>query len=385
MATRAQTITVALAVTPLLVAGGCTATPSESAAASASTAATTSAVAPSCLAKATAMSRAQQAGQVVMVGVTGKLDSAEATVIKKYRIGSVILMGNYTGGVAQVKKVTAAIRRVGGRQVLIATDQEGGAVRRLRGKGYPTLAAAATQAGWSDATLRSKTRKLAQAMASSGVRMDLAPVADVVPKSNRSANRPVARLHRGYGSSPAKVSAKVTAFRDGMTAGRVATAVKHFPGLGAVKGNTDFSAKVRDTTTTATSSLLRPFSDAVADDADAVMVSSAYYTRIDAKNPALFSPKVIGLLRSWGFDNVVISDDLGVAAAVKSVPAKKRAVRFVSAGGDLAITVNPRLAGAFTSGLVAKAKSSPAFAKRLTQATARVLSLKQSLGLLSCR
>ena len=113
MATRAQTITVALAVTPLLVAGGCTATPSESAAASASTAGTTSAVAPSCLAKATAMSRAQQAGQVVMVGVTGKLDSAEAAAIKKYRIGSVILMGNYTGGVAQVKKVTAAIRRVG--------------------------------------------------------------------------------------------------------------------------------------------------------------------------------------------------------------------------------------------------------------------------------
>lgn len=371
----------------LVIGSGCAGTPSSSAvAASGSTNSTPSATAVSaaCTARAAGMNLKQQAGQLVMIGVTGRLDSSEAAVIKKYRIGSVILMGNYTGGVSQVKAVTAAVQRAGKNQVLIATDQEGGLVRRLRGSGFPTLASAATQATWSDATLSAKTRKLAKAMAKAGVRLDLAPVADVVPKANRSKNRPIARLGRGYGSSPAKVSAKVTAFRDGMTAGRVATAVKHFPGLGAVTGNTDFAAKVTDTTTTANSSLLRPFRDAVTDDADAVMVSSAYYTRIDAKNPALFSPTVIGLLRSWGFENVVISDDLGVAAAVSKVPAKKRAVRFVAAGGDLAITVNPRLAGSFTSGLVTKAKSSPAFARKMTQATARVLTLKESLGLISC-
>lgn len=378
---------VALVSAALVISSGCAgpASPSAVAASSPGTATpSATAVSAACTVRASDMNLKQQAGQLVMVGVSGRLDASEAAVIKKYRIGSVILMGNYTGGVSQVKAVTAAVQRAGKGQVLIATDQEGGLVRRLRGSGFPTLASAATQATWSNATLSAKARKLAEAMAKSGVRLDLAPVADVVPKSNRSKNRPIAKLGRGYGSNPATVSAKVTAFRDGMTAGRVATAVKHFPGLGAVTGNTDFAAKVTDTTTTANSTLLRPFRDAVADDADAVMVSSAYYTRIDAKNPALFSSKVIGLLRGWGFENVVISDDLGVAAAVSNVPAKKRAVRFVAAGGDLAITVNPRLAGSFTSGLVAKGKSSPAFARKMTQATARVLSLKESLGLVTC-
>lgn len=387
MATRTVVTVAALTAVALLGSSGCTTTTSPSSqvpAGSPTATASATASVQACLTQAQAMSLKERAGQVVMVGVSGSLDATESAAIKKYRIGSVILMGTYSGGVSQVKKVTAAVQRVGRKQVLVAVDQEGGLVRRLRGKGYPTLPAAATQATWSNAALRSKTRTLAKAMTASGVRLDLAPVADVVPKANRRSNRPVAGLKRGYGSNPATVSAKVTAFRDGMSAGRVATAVKHFPGLGAVKGNTDFTAKVRDTTTTATSSLLRPFADAVADDVDAVMISSAYYTRIDAKNPALFSPKVIGLLRSWGFTNVVISDDLGVAAAVRSVPASKRAVRFVAAGGDLAITVNPRLAKSFTAGLVAKAKASPSFSAKLTRSTARVLALKQSLGLLSC-
>lgn len=385
MASRTVATTAVLTAVALLGSSGCTMTASPSVRTSPTATASATASVQACLTQAQAMSLKERAGQVVMVGVSGSLDATESAAITKYRIGSVILMGTYTGGASQVKKVTAAVQRVGRKQVLIAVDQEGGLVRRLRGKGYPTLPAAATQATWSNARLRSKTRALAKAMAASGVRLDLAPVADVVPKANRASNRPVAGLKRGYGSNPATVSAKVAAFRDGMSAGRVATAVKHFPGLGAVKGNTDFTAKVRDTTTTATSPLLRPFADAVADDADAVMVSSAYYTRIDAKNPALFSPKVIGLLRGWGFTNVVISDDLGVAAAVRSVPASKRAVRFVAAGGDLAITVNPRLARSFTSGLIAKAKASPSFSTKLTRAAARVLALKQSLGLVSCR
>ena len=64
----------------------------------------------------------------------------------------------------------------------------------------------------------------------------------------------------------------------------------------------------------ADSASLRPFREAVGAGVGAVMVSSATYPRIDADRRAVFSPKVIGLLREWGFDGVVISDDLGAAA-----------------------------------------------------------------------
>ena len=180
------------------------------------------------------------------------------------------------------------------------------------------------------------------------------------------------------------MSAKVAAFRAGLKAAGVEAAVKHFPGLGAVTGNTDFSAVVVDATTTASSKLLRPFKDAATAGTGAVMVSSAEYRRIDARNIAMFSPKVIGVLRGWGYDGVVISDDLGVAAAVKRVPVAQRAYRLVAAGGDIALTVNPSLASSLTSGLVSHAKSDPSFSRRMTASVARVLQLKENLGLISC-
>jgi beta-N-acetylhexosaminidase len=117
---------------------------------------------------------------------------------------------------------------------------------------------------------------------------------------------------------------------------------------------------------------------------DAVMISSAIYRKIDSKRIATFSPKVIGLLRDWGYDKVVISDDLGAARALRDIPAKQRAVRFVDAGGDLAISVEPKAAAAMAKGLVARAKDDPAFAERLTESATRVLVLKQEYGLVSC-
>ncbi len=71
------------------------------------------------------------------------------------------------------------------------------------------------------------------------------------------------------------------------------------------------------------------------------MVATAWYPRIDPDAPAAFSPAVVALLRDdLGFDGVIASDDLGVAKAVAGVPAAQRAVRFVRAGGDLAISVD---------------------------------------------
>jgi beta-N-acetylhexosaminidase len=338
-----------------------------------------------CLAMAEGLSLKARAGQLVMVGVSGTLDASERTAITTYKAGSVILMGGTPGGVKGVAKLTASVRKLGGQTgVLFAADQEGGLVQRLKGPGFATIPSAAKQARLSDSALTMAAKGWGTALAKAGVRLDLAPVADVVPAGNVSSNRPIARLGRGYGSDPKKVSAKVGAFRAGLKAAGVESAVKHFPGLGAVKGNTDFAANVVDNTTTATSPLLRPFHDAAAARTGAVMVSSAIYRKIDGKNVAMFSPKVIGILRAWGYEGVVISDDLGAAVAVKHVPASQRAYRLVAAGGDIALTVNPSLASSLVSGLVAHAKSSPSFSRTMTASVGRVLQLKESLGLISC-
>jgi beta-N-acetylhexosaminidase len=154
--------------------------------------------------------------------------------------------------------------------------------------------------------------------------------------------------------------------------------------LGEVVGNTDHTGGVVDRVTAANSASLAPFRAAAKAGVGAVMVSSAIYPRIDAKRQAVFSPKVIGLLRTWGYDGVVISDDLGAAAALASVPAAQRAVRFLAAGGDLVINADPRLTSAMVAGVTDRAGRDAAFERRVTRSAARVLHLKDGLGLHTC-
>lgn len=341
--------------------------------------------APACTAEAAALPLAERVGQLVMVGVEVGLPPSQRAVITDHHLGSAIVMGTTPGGVDGVAGLTAALRELGGETgMLVAADQEGGLVQRLQGEGFGTIPSAARQASWSDAVLRRRAATWGRALARAGVLLDLAPVADVVPRANRATNEPIAKLGRGYGSDPGVVSAKVAAFSAGMRAAGVAVAVKHFPGLGAVRGNTDFAARVVDRTTTTDSRLLAPFRDAVADGAAAVMVSSASYALIDPDRPAMHSPKVVGLLREWGFDGVVVSDDLGAAAALQAMPAGRRAVRFVAAGGDLVLTVDARTAGPMASALLQRAKDDERFAGRVTASAARVLALKASLGAYRC-
>jgi len=332
------------------------------------------------------MSPAERAGQVVMVGIT-RGSRAEMQVLKKHAIGTVILMGDHDSGVAGVKPITARLAWKGQpTPILVATDQEGGMVQRLKGAGFTSIPSARIQANWSNTELTAQARSWGNELKKAGVRWTLAPVADVVPAPMRARNAPIGALDRGYGAKPAVVAAKVKAFTDGMHAAGVATSVKHFPGIGQVQGNTDFSHGVKDRSTTADDAVLQAFEAGLQRPRSSVMMSTVTYTRIDPDNPAAFSAKVIALLhRQLGFDGVVISDDLGAAAAVASVPARQRGVRFIKAGGSLAMTVDASLADEFVEGLQAAQKNDRQLAAQVTRAATRVVALKVELGLVPCR
>ena len=86
-----------------------------------------------------------------------------------------------------------------------------------------------------------------------------------------------------------------------------------------------------------------PFRRAVDAGVPVVMMVDGVYTRLDRRNPAAFSRFVIRtMLRGdLGFRKVVISDDLGSAQQVAGWSYGARAVRFLGAGGDLVLTVDP--------------------------------------------
>src|SRR6185312_8408322 len=132
---------------------------------------------------------------------------------------------------------------------------------------------------------------------SAGVNMDLAPVADTVPAGTERRNPPIGAFGRQYGSTAPKVAEAVGTVTDAMQAGQVIATVKHFPGLGRVRANTDVSTRAVDPVTTVNSADLQPFQAGIDAGAGAVMVSSATYPKIDDER-AVFSTTVIsGLLR----------------------------------------------------------------------------------------
>ncbi len=346
---------------------------------------------PTCAAVVDGLSLSEQVGQTIMVAQSSTRPSASGRrTIDRLHLGSVVLLGNSTAGRTATERLTDDLRhdvgKVDGVGLLVAADQEGGLVQRLQGPGFSPIASARVQAGWSDARLRRRATTWSAQLDRAGIDLDLAPVADVVPAKIGTGNAPIGALRRGYGPDPAVVARKTVAVVEGLHAGGTATTAKHFPGLGRVRGNTDTTARVVDPTTTRHDALLAGFRADVEHGTEVVMISSATYLAIDGRQPATYSATVIHdmLRRDLGFTGVVVSDDL-LGRALASTSVRSRGVRFLRAGGDLALVGSTSAAAQVQDGLLDRARTDAAFRRRLQQSATRVLELKSSQGLVSCR
>ncbi|OIJ65374.1 glycoside hydrolase family 3 N-terminal domain-containing protein [Streptomyces mangrovisoli] len=339
------------------------------------------------------MTAAQRVGQLFMGSVTpSKPSQQQIQLMRQYHVGSVFLAGRSTAGTTATRTLVNSLQAkadtVAGRRLplLVSTDQEGGQVQVLSGPGFSTMPSALVQGSWSTSYLRNAATTWGKQLKSAGVNLNLAPVADVVPAALGRNNAPIGRYDREFGHTAATVTPHSNAFAAGMAQAKVLATLKHFPGLGNVRGNTDTTANVVDSVTTTTSSSLEPFRSGIKAGAPFVMISSAIYSKIDAKHQAVFSSTVIqGMLRkNMGFKGVVISDDIGRAVAVKAVSPGNRAVNFLSAGGDVVLTVDPSLIPAMTTAVQNRMAQSSAFRTQVSQSVHRVLTAKQQEGLLTC-
>ncbi len=334
----------------------------------------------------------QRLGQLIMVGfdtnaARGSLD----TLITEQHVGNVIYLGGWDGA-EKVKSTSTHLQGLvsetatAGLGLLIAADQEGGEVHQLRGKGFTQPPSASTQATMAPDALTKAATGWAKEMKAAGVNVNLAPVADTVPESMGTKNGPIGKYHREYGSDPEGVATSVTAFIKGMLAGDVEPTVKHFPGLGRIRNNTDFSSTgITDDTTTVDDPYLKPFVAGIDAGAGLVMVGSARYSKIDPDVPAMFSaPIVTDLLRGeLGFDGVVITDAVN-AEAVKATKPADRAVKVIAAGGDIVLTGDAGTVPAMLAALRSKVAADPEFADQVQSSVERVLTLKDRMGLLPC-
>ena len=334
---------------------------------------------------------AQQVGQLFLVGVAGDVSDGElAAAVRSYHFGSLLLTAS-AAGTAALAGQTAVMQSLapsgtGGIGFFIAANQEGGAVQQLTGPGFAPMPSALVQGGWPEAALRAAATQWGTDLRAAGVNLNLAPVMDVVPEGTAAGNAPIGALMREFGFDPAVNGAHGVAFMQGMAMAGVISVAKHFPGLGRVTGNTDFTPDVVDDVTTPSDPYLNSFRIAIGAGVPMVMVALATYTKIDASQLAVFSPVVMRLLRDeLGFTGVIVSDDLGQAKAVQAIPVGKRALGFLAAGGDLVTSQNLGPAEQMAAAVLARASGDAAFRATVGAAAARVLAAKQAAGLLPCR
>jgi beta-N-acetylhexosaminidase len=331
-----------------------------------------------------AMSPEERAGQVLMTAGTVQQLPGLASDVARLHLAGVMVRGRSGAGTAAVARALAPVRDAAPQDLplLTATDQEGGTVQVLSGPGFSTLPSAVQQGSRPADVTRRDADRWGQQLAAAGVHLDLAPVADVPCPATLHDNPPIAGLRRQFSSDPAVAGRHVAAFVTGMRAAGVDTAAKHFPGLGCVRANTDTAARVVDAVTTADSARIASFAAGIDAGVPFVMVSSAEYARIDPGTPALFSSRIMqGMLRGQlGFEGVVMSDDVGGAAAVRAWSPAQRVVRFVRAGGDLLLDIVPGDLAPMRDALLREAAGDPAFDAALTAAAEHVVAARLRLA-----
>jgi beta-N-acetylhexosaminidase len=325
------------------------------------------------------LSLSRQAGQLVVMRFNGAGPPAYVPrALRAGRAAGVILFKDNVASQSALPRLVRKLQRAARGSALVTTDQEGGAVRNLPWAG-PTgsQSAAATPAS---ATARA--HDAARDLHAAGVNVNLAPVADV-------ATSPGSVMRgRAFPGDAQQVAALTAASVRGYRGTHVAATVKHFPGLGAATENTD-DAPVSLTRTPAQllGEDLPPFRAAIAARVPLVMVSHALYPSLDDKAIASQSRYVLQrLLRErLHFTGVVVTDSLEARAVTERAGPAVAAVRSVRAGADLILTTGAGSHLRVLRAIIAEARRSPAFRRRVAESAARVLALKRELGLAAPR
>jgi beta-N-acetylhexosaminidase len=281
----------------------------------------------------------RKAGQRVMVGFDGCEAGADVKrLIRDFGAGSVILFGRNVAEPEQVAELVRELQSVArdaghSLPLLIAIDQEGGRVARLRAPWtlWPPLRAMGRLD--SEQLANQMGAALSAELAACGIRCDFAPVMDV----DTNPKNPIIG-DRSFGDDPALVGRLGAAMIRGLQEGGVAACAKHFPGHGDTDVDSHLSLPAVDHERSRLDSVeLPPFRAAITAGVATIMTAHVVVRGLDEGLPATLSPVVIEtLLRGeLKFEGVIVSDDLEMKALADHWRFGEAAVLAARAGCDL--------------------------------------------------
>lgn len=324
-----------------------------------------------------AMTTEEKVGQLFLARCPG---SGAAEDISAYHLGGYILFGRDFQGQTpdSMKSLLADFQQSAAIPLLIAVDEEGGTVTRVSSnrtfRDTPFPSPRKLYAGGGMEAVMVAEQEKAVLLTGLGINVNMGPVCDITTD-------PAAFMYpRSIGLSPEETGQFVKEVLSRYSSHRLGAVLKHFPGYGnntdthtgmAVDNRSLEELESRD---------IVPFTVGIVNGCDAILMSHTVVMAMDETLPASLSPAVHEYLRQMqGFEGVIVTDDLVMAAITDAYGAEEAAVLAVLAGNDLLCSSEyqiqyPAVLEAVESGRIS--------AKQLDTAVMRVLRWKKELGLI---
>ncbi len=319
----------------------------------------------------------RQCARMLMIGFPGRVADPELLALVDQGVYGAILFARNVGTPEQTAALCRALKAHAKRPFILAVDQEGGRVARLRGAPFTALAPMRELGLRGDELLARRVgRLLAHELRAVGFDWDFAPVLDV----DTNPKNPVIG-DRSFHAGAAEVGRLGVALARGLEDGGVASCGKHFPGHGDTHQDShhDLPRLPHDLERLRRLELL-PFAEYARAGLASLMTAHVIFEAVDPGVPATMSARVLtGVLRGeLGFKGVVVSDDLEMKAIADHYPIEEAMIEGTLAGVDLFLVCHKaELQRRAIFALVAAVKSGRVPHARVLEANQRLDALAQ--------
>ncbi|HXT61497.1 MAG TPA: glycoside hydrolase family 3 N-terminal domain-containing protein [Pyrinomonadaceae bacterium] len=332
----------------------------------------------------------QQIGQFFLIGLPGtEVDEETRKLIEDVKPGGIIIFGRNVESAQQLRKLVDDARRLIPTEPLVAIDQEGGLVDRLRPIFPPMPSARAIRQHGDLAGARRLGRITGELLRMLGFNLNFAPVMSIITEARSKLTNGL--YSRSYGRSPGEVLGYTTVYMRGLQGTGCLGCLKHFPGIGAGEVDSHIEMPlVRLTRDDLMAQDLAPYIELFqrADDrVRVVMVSHGGFPNIDIKKgtthglvtPASINSNIVTQLlrQELGYKHLVVTDDLEMGAIAKHFEIEDASVRAFTAGEDmLLICATPETIRRGYNGLLEAARADKISAKRIQASLKRISATK---------
>jgi beta-N-acetylhexosaminidase len=279
----------------------------------------------------------EKIGQMMIIPINEtEITKKTIEMIQKYKIGGFILYRKNYNSYNEMLEIVNKLKSINQNNkipLFISMDQEGGRVYRLP-PDINRIKNAKTFAETKDLDLIADSGSImAKILKKTGINMNYSPVLDI----RRFDDNDIIG-DRSYGNNAEDVSNYGIEVMKGIQKEGVISVVKHFPGHGATNTDSHFKIPIiKEKIDVLEKEDIKPFINAIKNNADAIMIGHLIVEDIDNKYPASLSYKVIQeyLKDKYGYNGLIISDDIKMLSIKLHYSLKNTIIRAINSGNNV--------------------------------------------------